>query len=97
MTRITCNQKGFTLLEIVVVLAVIGAQAAMLAPVVFRYIDDANRSRAQSDANVMTAAVQQMYRDTGRWPFYKTGTGALAKAAGDADILSSNPAQRNIR
>jgi len=92
MKRMRRGEKGFTLLEIIVVLAVIGALAAILSPVVFRYIDDANRARAQADANTIAAAVQQMYKDTGRWPAYAAGTGALTFASTDADVLSSNTA-----
>ena len=92
MKKIRRGQKGFTLLEIIVVLAVIGALAAMLAPVVFRYIDDAKRAQAQSDTNTIASAIQQMYKDTGRWPFYKDGVGALKLAATDAVVLSSNEA-----
>jgi len=93
MRTVIRNQKGFTLLEIIVVLAVLGALAAMLTPVVFRYIDDANRTRAQGDTQTIAAAIQQMYKDTGRWPFYKVGTGALTIAAAtDAATLTSNPA-----
>ncbi|MBI3400882.1 MAG: prepilin-type N-terminal cleavage/methylation domain-containing protein [Acidobacteria bacterium] len=87
------EQKGFTLLEIIVVLAVIGALAAILAPVVFRYIDDAKKAQAQSDTNTITAAIQQMYKDTGRWTFYNNGTGKLTYTSGtDASLLSSNAA-----
>jgi prepilin-type N-terminal cleavage/methylation domain-containing protein len=91
MTNIRRGQKGFTLLEIIVVLAVIGALAAMLAPVVFRYIDDAKKAQAQADTNTIASAVQQMYKDTGRWPFYKVGTSKLTlTAAADALLLTSN-------
>ena len=91
MKPVIRSQKGFTLLEIIVVLAVLGALAAMLTPVVFRYIDDANRTRAQGDANTMAAAIQQMYKDTGRWAFYASGTGKLTYTTGtDAAILTSN-------
>ncbi len=91
MKKILWNQKGFTLLEIIVVLAVLSALAAMLSPVVFRYIDDANRTRAQADTSALAAAINQMYKDTGRWPFYKVGTGKLKyTAADDATDLTSN-------
>ena len=89
MTNAMKNEKGFTLLEIIVVLAVLGALAAMLSPVVFRYIDDANRARAQADTRVLATALQRFYADTGRWPFYENGSGAAAYGAGDARYLSS--------
>jgi len=93
MTSIGRGEKGFTLLEIIVVLAVIGALAAILSPVVFRYIDDANRARAQADTRTIAAAIQQMYKDTGRWAFYAAGDERpLAFASVDANILTSNNA-----
>ena len=90
MKRRWLGQKGFTLMEIIVVLAVIGALSAVLVPVVFRYIDDARRGQAHSDANVIAAAINQMYKDTGRWPFYRVGTSALTPGASDAAFLTSN-------
>ncbi len=85
------GQKGFTLLEIIVVLAVIGALAAILAPIAFRYVDDANRAKAQADTNTIAAGIQQMYKDTGRWPFYASGTGKLTYTSGtDSALLTSS-------
>ncbi|MBI3492938.1 MAG: prepilin-type N-terminal cleavage/methylation domain-containing protein, partial [Acidobacteria bacterium] len=89
MEKVTRGRKGFTLLEIIVVLAVIGALAAMLAPVVFRYIDDAKKAQAQNDANTIAAAVQQMFKDTGRWAFYNNGTGKLTYTSGTAYSTSA--------
>ena len=93
MKKVQKHDAGFTLLEIIVVLAVLGALAAMLSPVVFRYIDDANRTRAQADTTATAAAINQMYGNTGRYPFYASGTGALAySATTDAELLTSNTA-----
>ena len=90
MTNVMKNEKGFTLLEIIVVLAVLGALAAMLSPVVFRYIDDANQARAQADVRTIATAIQRMYADTGRWPYYADGNGATAYAStSDASFLVS--------
>ena len=91
MKKVSRGQEGFTLLEIIVVLAVIGSLSAMLAPVVFRYIDDAKRAQAQGDVSLVAASINQMYKDTGRYPFYKSGVGALKHtAADDATELTSN-------
>jgi prepilin-type N-terminal cleavage/methylation domain-containing protein len=84
------GQAGFTLLEIIVVLAVLGALAAIMTPVVFRYIDDANVSRAQGDVTSIAAAINKMYKDTGRWPIKATGTSNAAWAgATDPSVLTS--------
>ncbi len=91
MKKMTKDHKGFTLLEIIVVLAVIGALAAILAPVVFRYIDDARRARAQGDVQKIAEGLNQMYKDTGRWAFFKDGTAKNKYTTGtDAVLLTSN-------
>jgi len=85
------SSEGFSILEVVVVLGVLGALASVLAPLVFRYIDDANIQRAHGDVAAMSTAINKMYKDTGRWPFYADGDGALAHTSGtDAVVLSSN-------
>ena len=93
MTNAVRNSKGFTLLEIIVVLAVLGALAAALSAVVFRYIDDSNRARAQGDARVIATAIRQMYADTGRYPYFVDGTRATRNhGPTDALFLTSNDA-----
>ncbi len=93
MTNIARNSKGFTLLEIIVVLAVLGALAATLSAVVFRYIDDSNRARAQGDVRVIANAIRQMHLDTGRYPYFVDGTRATRNhGPTDALFLTSNNA-----
>lgn len=93
MRHITREARGFTLMEMIVVLAIISALVAILTPRVFIYVDDANQVRAQADANGIAAAIEKMYMDTGRWPFYEDGTGSLGYAHGtDYAVLTSNPA-----
>jgi hypothetical protein len=61
-----------------------------MTPVVFRYIDDANVSRAQGDVTSIAAAINKMYKDTGRWPNKAVGTSNAAWAvATDPSILTS--------
>jgi len=86
------SHQGFTLLEIIIVLAVVSALVSILTPRFFPYVDDARRTQAQGDVSRISAAIQGMYKDTGRWPFYKDGQGRLAYASGtDAALLTSNP------
>jgi prepilin-type N-terminal cleavage/methylation domain-containing protein len=86
MTNLARNTRGFTLLEIIVVLAVLGALAAALSVVVFRYIDDSNRARAQGDVRAIAVAIRQMYADTGRYPYFVDGTRAT-RNHGPTDAL----------
>jgi len=92
MRRRSKPERGFTLLEIIVVLAVLGALAAILTPVVFRFIDDARRTQARDDAIQIALAINRVFKDAGRWPFCKNCQGPNALQAGDAAILTSNDA-----
>jgi len=69
------KQKGFTLIEMVVVLAVVAILAAILVPTIAKNIQDANITRAQNETQVIAAAIASFYKDLGRWP---TANGASA-------------------
>ncbi len=62
------KQKGFTLIEMVVVLAVVAILAAILVPTIAKNIQDANITRAQNETQVIAAAIASFYKDLGRWP-----------------------------
>jgi len=64
--------KGFTLLEVAVVLAVIAILAAMLTPIVTSYIDQARVTRANNDVKKIAEAVNLYKRDTGLYPGFST-------------------------
>src|SRR6185503_4494633 len=51
------NQGGFTLIEIVVTLAIVGVLAAMLTPVVGKYIDEARVTRASDETQTISTAI----------------------------------------
>ncbi len=60
--------RGFTLVETIVVLGVIFVLAGILVPTVLKYIGDAQRSRAESDVRQINAAINSLIKDTGRFP-----------------------------
>ena len=62
------HQRGFTLVEIVVVIAVISILGAITAPLVAKSIDDSRAARAANETAVIAAAIGSFYKDTGRWP-----------------------------
>jgi prepilin-type N-terminal cleavage/methylation domain-containing protein len=83
------NVKGFTLIEVVVVVAVIAILAAVLTPYITKYIDDSKIAKARNEVQVVAAAVTNAYKDLGRWPNRNTAvadygglyTGATTPAA----------------
>ena len=83
------RQRGFTLIEVVVVLAVIGALSAAIAPMAFSYLADAKKTQARNDANQIAGAIGKFLQATGVPP-YKNTTSAdkiPAKEAADFDCL----------
>jgi prepilin-type N-terminal cleavage/methylation domain-containing protein len=62
------GNAGFTLVEVVVVIAVVALLAAILAPLIAKNIDDAKLARAENEAHVIAAALGTFYKDVGRWP-----------------------------
>ncbi len=71
------NEAGFTLIEVVVVVAVIAILAAVLTPYITKYIDDSKIAKARNEVQVVGGAMTNFYKDTGVWPS-KTATGAAA-------------------
>ena len=69
------NEKGFTLIEVVVVVAVIAILAAVLTPYITKYIDDSKVAKARNETQVIGAAMTNFYKDTGMWPS-RNATGA---------------------
>jgi prepilin-type N-terminal cleavage/methylation domain-containing protein len=80
------DNKGFTLIEFAVVLAIIAILAAILTPVVTAYVDQARDVRGRSDVGALARAVLLYQRDTGRFPIYSTMANATADSAA-ADLL----------
>src|SRR5437764_14905576 len=68
------RSKGFTLIELAVVLAIIAVLAAVLTPMVSGYLDQARVARAQADVRTIADAIKLYNRDTGRWPIYDNST-----------------------
>ncbi len=62
------NKKGFTLIEMVVVLSVVAILAAILTPTIMKNINDSKIARANNEVQVIAAAMASFFKDTGRWP-----------------------------
>ena len=76
------GEHGFTMMEIIVVLAVVGVMAAVLSPMILNYVDDARKAKAERDVKVLAGLIVQLTRDTQHFPMYFDGT----KTTGTPDI-----------
>ena len=52
------NKKGFTLVELIVVLVILGILAALLVPALTGYIDRANKEKVKSECRMVVMAAQ---------------------------------------
>jgi len=86
------NNSGFTLVEVVVVIAVVALLAAIMTPLIAKNIDDAKTGRAENEAEVIAAAIGNFYKDVGRWPTMD----ATAAFNGVTTLVSGNASNTGI-
>jgi general secretion pathway protein G len=62
------NQAGFTLIEVIVIAAILAILAGVLVPMVFSQIDQAKEARAEADCKSISSAMLTFRKDLGVWP-----------------------------
>jgi general secretion pathway protein G len=70
-------RSGFTLIEILVVIAVLAMLAALVAPNVFQHVGTAKDATARSQIELLGAALDAYRLDNGRYPSTDQGLDAL--------------------
>jgi general secretion pathway protein G len=74
------DDGGFTLLEMLVVLAIMGLLAAIIAPQVLKYLGSSKTQTAKVQVQNVDAALQLFRLDVGRFPTQDEGLNALVTA-----------------
>jgi len=93
MKKLKKDKRGFTLIEIVAILAVIAILVAVISPMIIGYIKDARIRKAQADVKTIGTAILAFAKDTRRWPVYSDATteayDALQSKDGDTPGLET--------
>ncbi len=61
-------ERGFTLVEVIVVLSVVLLLTGIAVPMLSSYMEDGRRARAEAECKVIGASVSSFYKDLGVWP-----------------------------
>ena len=89
-------QRGFTLIEIMVVVVIIGLLAAIVAPNLIGNIDKAAVTRAKGDIRSIETALDLYRLDNFRYPTTDQGLQALVTNPGEATARNWKPYLRSV-
>jgi general secretion pathway protein G len=85
------RQRGFTLIEIMVVVIIIGLMAAVITTTVMGRVEGARVSKAKQDLHALEAALDLYKLDNISYPTGEQGLQALVTKPADPNLLNWNP------
>lgn len=84
-TQFPSRRKGFTLIELMVVILILAILAALIVPRVVGRQDEAKRSKAAADISTLSGLLQQFRLDCDRFPSTEEGLQALRSQPADVN------------
>jgi general secretion pathway protein G len=81
---LAARMQGFTLIEIMVVVVILGILAALIAPNVINRIDDAQSAKVRQDIRAIESALKLYRLDNFRYPTSDQGLQALVTPPADS-------------
>lgn len=89
--RSKTRQRGFTLIEIMVVVVIIGLLAAVIVPNLMGNVDQARISKARQDIQAIETALTMFRLDNARYPSTDQGLKSLIQQPTDPSIRNWRP------
>jgi general secretion pathway protein G len=96
VARADRSMAGFTLLELLVVIVIIGLLAAYVGPRYFSQLANSQRQSAQVQLEGLARALQFYRLDTGRYPSTEQGLEALVRPPGETQHWSGPYLQKAV-
>jgi len=81
-------ERGFTLIEIMVVVVIIGLLAAFIVPRVMGRVDEARITKVKADIQAIETALSMYKLDTARYPTTTQGLQALVQKPDDPSLMN---------
>jgi general secretion pathway protein G len=89
--RVRGRASGFTLIEIMVVVVIIGLLAAVIVPTVVSKVDEAKVNKAKADIQSLETALTMYRLDNSKYPTSDQGLTALVTQPTDPSIKHWRP------
>jgi general secretion pathway protein G len=80
------TRAGFTLIEMLVVLVIIGLVTSLVGPRVLNYLSDSRVKAARLQIEALTNSLDLYYMDVGRYPTTQEGLTALTRRPPGIDV-----------
>ena len=85
------GKRGFSMIEMVIILAIIVGLAGVVVPIVSQEVKDSKKAHAIADINRLATALNQYIKDTLVFPTGKRGSTHLHYLYTDGQVPDKNP------